>query len=182
MSSRWGRGIAWSLLASTLALAPPTRAAEPPDSATLHRLQGELNRSGEARVTGERLTATLYGMRLEADGITFREALARRQDSIPEPRIIAWSEIERIDVRPRGSGGGAWIGAAAGLLAGIAWSAAAPPKDDNGFLQWGPTASGVAVGRMLLTTGAGLAIGTAVGRSKLRWRQVFPTAVAQAAR
>ena len=182
MSARWGRWTSAALLAATVAVAAPARAAEPPDSATLHRLQREVNRSGEARVTGERLTATLYGARLEADGISFREALARRQDPIPAPRILAWSEIERIDVRPRGSGGGAWIGAAAGLLAGLVWSAADPPKDDNGFLQWGPTSAGVAVGRMLLTTGAGIAIGTAVGRSKLRWHQVYPTAAAQAAR
>jgi hypothetical protein len=164
---------AWSA-ALMMACASPALPAESPDPPAMERLDTEFRRTPEARVSGPAFSGVLYGARAGAEGVTFASASIGRKQRVPGRRLVAWSDIDRLEVRPRGSGGGILVGAALGFVAGVVWAESAPTETKPALFEVRPTSSGVKVGRMLLGTSVGAAIGTVVGRARMRWRPVYP--------
>ncbi len=92
-------------------------------------------------------------------------------DGYDQSTFIAWKDIEGIQVRKGGAGGGALLGAAAGVVAGVGlvWLI---DKNDGDIPGEGP--SGKDYQRVALVFGtAGAVLGSVVGVVTMSWKTVY---------
>jgi hypothetical protein len=107
-------------------------------------------------------------------GLDFSSTSFRGMEKPGAPTLVAWSDIERVEVGRTRMGSYAAIGAAVGMMASVLWIAADEPESDAGFLKFGATDSGKAFGRMLLGTAFGAALGAGIGYSQKTWQSIHP--------
>lgn len=154
----------------------------PADSAAAVRVNGAFDpspideRLREAHLVRMQLGSGRWRIRqarATAEGLRFSDGYPEFGSRELEPRLVAWSEIERLDVGHSQVGRGAAIGAMAGLAGASIWFAIHPPKSDAGFLRFGLTSYGKAVLGTLLSTACGATLGVAVGDRIRRWETVY---------
>lgn len=157
-------------LASIVALitAHPAWAVAPPDSARLVQLRAACDSARRVRVIGTRATYTIQHPRIDSTGVQIerhdeREAMIVLGTPDPNPiRMLAWSEIERVDTEGsatrKGALTGLAIGAGIGLgLLAVTGSDLASPEDN--YFVFVATLSALSCGAIGLVIG--LANGTA---------------------
>lgn len=108
---------------SALAVAAFAHAAEPPDSATVIRLQSAADSAWRVRVVTNRATYLLIAPRMDAQGVTISKqdnppALITPRDFQPTEKRVAWAEVERLDTERSAVGRGALRGVLAGAAIG----------------------------------------------------------------
>lgn len=130
------------------------------------RTASELVMLNRAQATTEGV-AGLYGVVHDASITAARE----------EPRLVAWSEIARIERASSGMGRGALWGAGVGLVMGVAAAASIPPDERDPIEPGGgamPPAAALRTGTVVLSPVAGAFLGALVGNAFPRWQRVHP--------
>lgn len=102
------------------------RAGVAPDSAQLPALEDRVERAGRVRVQTSRALLEHVLVTVEPGGLVIHEPIERpavwgTSVSPPQPRLVAWNDVERIDATRSNAGRGFIIGA----LTGVALTGAA---------------------------------------------------------
>ncbi|NOT33745.1 MAG: hypothetical protein HOP12_06190 [Candidatus Eisenbacteria bacterium] len=135
----------------------------------------EFGRADRVRAIAGEERLTLRNARVEASGVRYDEAFSRGPLGSRKPGLLAWSDIDRVEVGQTRMGRYAVLGAiGAAAVSGIWVLTAHPPRSDAGFLTWGVTSEGKSVGLVVLSAFAGAALGAGVGHASARWHDVYP--------
>lgn len=175
------------LLAAPASFADPARESGTPDSARLAKLAVSFADGAVARVRSTGGTSLLRQVRVSNEGIagavaTFADGAITSYEH--EDRLIAWSEIERVDRLDSWARRGARVGLVGGLVAGVVLAAsidepmgARPAVGFVGATYTGRPPSAPIMERafvIVATPLLGALTGGLVGSFVPRWRAVGP--------
>jgi len=147
-------------------------AVEPPSTERLEALQTVCGRAEGVRVLARRATYELHRPAVSAEGIALTRAQARdaviEVGDVAQPvKLVAWSDIERVDVGDYHTGratlAGLLLGAAAGVAIVAIYGSGISSDDDSGLIVFGA---------VLAAAGAGA--GYLYGVTHPYWTPLYP--------
>ncbi len=169
--------LAGFLIAATLAVAAQAQAPIPssggPDAARLRAIEAELRDEARARILGPFVDVEVAVPRAHDEGVGFENVLRRYGGSVPQGDRVAWTDIEKVQVRRSSVGRGALIGTIAGAALGLVVGLSMTRDCEGWFDLFCGADSGDVANITVGFTGVGLVTGTLLGAPFHHWKTVY---------